>query len=345
MTIEHLETSATAASHSMELLHLTAAAWAGQTVRVAAKLGIADQLEDGPKTAADLAEAVGAHAGALRRLLRVLVGLGLLDEQSDGRFALTATGDGLRTRAPVSLRAYAVMLGEDWMWRALGDLLHTVRTGEPAFAHVNGVPLYRYLGDHAEAAAVFDAAITDRARQENPAIVSAYDWPDGTIVDVGGGQGSLLAAVLARNANARGIVFEMPHVAAAAAKLIDEAGLGSRCEARAGDFFEHVPEGGDLYLLRRVLHGQDDERAVAILRNCRAAMDSLGRILVIEHVLGSSDVPTWGGMLDLQMLVLSAGGRERDEAEYRALFTAAGLRLHRFIPTACSTSLIEAAPD
>lgn len=205
MTVDSPETSASAAFRSMDLLHMTAAVWVGQAVHVAAKLGIADHLEDGPKAAAVLAEATGAHAGVLHRLLRVLASLGLLVEDGDGRFALTPLGDGLRTKAPMSLRAYAVMLGEDWSWRALGDLLHTVRTGEPAFAHVHGVPLYQYLGEHAEAAAVFDAAITDRARQENPAVVAAYDWLEGgIIVDVGGGQGSLLAAVLAHSPRARG---------------------------------------------------------------------------------------------------------------------------------------------
>jgi hypothetical protein len=153
----------------------------------------------------------------------------------------------LRTNAPVSLRAFAIMQGEAWNWHAWGDLLHTVKTGEPAFAHTHGI-----RSEHPEAAAAFDAAITSRARQENAAVATAYDWPQGAIVDVGGGQGSLLATILAQVPNASGVLFELPHVAAAGAKLIAGAGLTHRCRTVAGSFFEQVPTGGDLYLLRRV---------------------------------------------------------------------------------------------
>jgi hypothetical protein len=223
-------------------------------------------------------------------------------EDTDGRFALTPLAEGLRTDAPGSLRAYAVMLGEDWHWRAWGELLHSVRIGQSAFEHTFGRDVFGYFGEHPEAARVFNAAMTSRTGQENAAVTAAYDWPAGMIVDVGGGQGALLAAILARTPGARGVLFDLPHVVAAAGELIEGAGLTARCELVAGDFFERVPAGGDLYLLKRVIHDWDDGRAAAILRCCRAAMGERGssRLLVIEHVLPPGNAPSWGKLLDLQ---------------------------------------------
>lgn len=327
----------------MALLQLASGSWIGQAVHVAAKLGIADLLEDGPKSPATLAEATGAHAGTLHRLLRALASLGVFAEDADGRFALTSLAEGLRTNAPGSLRAYAIMMGEDWHWRAWGGLLNSVRTGQPAFEHVFGCPMFSYFGEHPEAARVFDAAMTSRTGQETAAVIAAYEWPaSATIVDVGGGQGALLAAILARNPDVHGVLFDMPHVIAVARGLIEEAGLADRCELAAGDFFERVPAGGDLYLLKRVVHDWDDERASAILRSCRAAMGDRSRLLVIEHVLPPGNAPSWGKLLDLQMLVLTPGGRERDEAGFRALLASTGLRLERIIPAGPTASLIEA---
>ncbi len=325
----------------MALLQMASGSWVGQAVHVAAKLGIADLLEDGPKSPAALAEATGTHADALHRLLRALASLGVFAEDADGRFALTPVAEGLRTNALGSLRAYAIMLGEDWLWRAWGELLYSVRTGQSAFEHAFGHNLFQYFVEHPEAARVFNAAMTSRTGQENAAVTAGYDWPAGTIVDGGGGQGSWLAAILAQTPDARGVLFDLAHVIAAARGLIEGAGLTARCELVAGDFFERVPAGGDLYLLKRVIHDWDDERAVAILRGCRAAMGERGRLLVIEHVLPPGNAPSWGNLLDLQMLVLTPGGRERDEAGFRVLFALAGLRLERIIPAGPTASLIE----
>ena len=341
--------SASPACHSyssatMTLLHMAAGGWIGQAVHVAAKLGIADVLENGPKTPPQIATVTGSHPEALHRLLRMLAGLGIFEEDAEGRFGLTALADGLRSQAPVSLRAFAIMLGEEMLWRPWGDLHHAVQTGEAAFAHVFGEALYDYLGMHPQAATIFDAAITDRARQENRAVVEAYDWWPDTIVDVGGGQGSLLAEILAQAPNARGVLFETPHVADRAKTMIEEAGLARRCEVIGGDFFQSVPTVGGLYLMRRVMHGWSDESATVILRNCRKAMRQDGRLLIIEHVLAPGNAPSWGKMLDLQQLVLSTGGRERSEAEYANLLAAAGFKLERVIPTSSTASLIEAIP-
>ena len=338
-TVRGSDTSAT-----MALLHMAAAGWISQSVHVAAKLGIADILESGPKTPHQIATITGSHSPALHRLLRMLASLGIFAEDGEGRFCLTALADGLRSQAPVSLRAFAIMLGEEMLWRPWGELYHAVQTGEAAFAHVFGAELYDYLGTHPAAAAIFDAAITDRARQEDRAVIDAYDWWPETIVDVGGGQGSLLTAILAHVPNARGVLFEMPHVADGAKTMIEKTGFGSRCAVVGGDFFQSVPIGGDLYLMRRVMHGWSDESAIVILRNCRKAMTRHGRLLIVEHVLARGNAPSWGKMLDLQQLVLSTGGRERTEEEFAHLLAAARFKLERVIPTSSTASLIEVVP-
>jgi hypothetical protein len=326
------------------LLQLTAGAYLGQALSVAARLGIADLLDNGPQSIAAIATATGAHAPFLHRLMRALTTRRVFAELPDGRFALTPIAAGLCSKVQGNLRSYAVWMGEDWHLNAVSALEHTVRTGEPAFAHAHGMPLYAYLAEHPRAGSVFDAAITSRAHQENSAIVAAFEWPVGTIVDVGGGQGTLLAAILRAQTQARGIVFELPHVAAAASAFIAAEGLADRCTAIAGDAFEHVPSGGMLYLMRRVLHGQDDTRCSRILRNCRAAMMSGSRLLVIEHVLAPGDDGSWGRILDLQMLMLSANGRERTQAEFSQLLSEAGFVLERIVPTPTAASMIEGSP-
>ena len=331
-------------SATMTLLYMAAGGWIGQAVHVAAKLGIADVLEGGPKTPSEIATVTGAHPEALHRLLRMLAGLGVFAEDTEGRFGLTPLADGLRSTAPVSLRAFAVMLGDEMLWRPWGELLHAVQTGEAAFPYVFGAGLYDYLSTHPEAAAIFDAAITDRARQENKVVVDAYDWWPDTIVDVGGGQGSLLTAILAHAPNARGVLFETPHVAESAKTMIERAGLATRCSVVGGDFFRSVPARGDLYLMRRVMHGWGDQDAIAILRNCRKAIGQNGRLLIIEHILAPGNAPSWGKMLDVQQLVLTNGGRERSEEEYASLLTAAGFKLRRVILTSSTASLIETFP-
>jgi O-methyltransferase domain/Dimerisation domain len=329
---------------SMTLLHMAAGGWVAQAVYVAAKLGIADLLESGPKSSAELAEKTSSHPESLYRLMRMLASLGVFAEDTKGLFALSTLADGLRTNAAISLRAFAIMLGEPMLWRPWGELLHSIRTGEAAFAHVFGGGLYDYLGQNPDAAVIFDAAITDRARQENAALIAAYDWWPDTIIDVGGGQGSLLAAILGHAQNARGVLFEAPHVTETAAILIEQAGLTDRCGVVSGDFFEGLPANGNLYLMRRIVHGWSDDRARAILRNCRVAVREDGRLLVVEHVLAAGNAPSWGKLLDVQQLILSAGGRERTEAEYADLLNSAGFRLERIIPTTSTASLIEAMP-
>jgi hypothetical protein len=213
-------------------------------------------------------------------------------------------------------------------------------TGHSAFATTHGSTLYEFLQTHPDAAAVFDAAITDRARQENAIVCDAYQWPAGLIVDVGGGQGSLLADILTKTSSARGILFKVAHVAERARQFLEKRELLTRCDIVAGDAVTFVPPGGDVYLMRRVLHGMSDDRAARVLRNCHVAMGARSRLLVIEHVLAPHNAPSWGQMLDVQMLVLNPGGKERTQQEFESLLQSAGLVISGLVPTEAVTSLI-----
>ena len=326
------------------LLDLIVGSWVSQAIAVAARLGIADLLEDGSRPCSELAQATETHPDALYRLLRALASIGIFAEDEDGRFALTPLAEGLQTKAFASLRAYAVFAGEDSSWRAWGRLVHSVRTGECAFEHVFGTQLFDYFAQHPDAGQVFDAAMANRSSTEDRAVAATYTVPRGTIIDVGGGRGSLIAAFLRRNAEARGILFDRPRVIEGAIATIREAGLADRCQLVSGDFFDRVPAGGDLYLMKKVIHDWDDSRAHAILANCRAVMNGNSRLVLLEAVILPGNAPAFGKLLDLQMLVQTPGGRERTEAEYRTLLSAAGLKLARIVPTDSPISIIEAVP-
>jgi O-methyltransferase/methyltransferase family protein len=329
----------------LALLHMMTGCWISQALYVAAKLGIADLLQEGPQSCARLAEATQTHAGALYRVLRALASVGVFAEDEMGCFRLTPLADLLRTDAPGSLRAFAIMLGAPEHWRAWEGVLHSVRTGQPAFDHVFGIPLFQYFPTHPEAARIFDDAMTSRSGQENTAILAAYDFAAAhTVVDVGGGQGTLLASILEVHPHARGVLFDLPHVIAPARTHIERAGQAARWECVAGDFFTAVPTGGDCYLLKKVIHDWDDERAQRILTNCRTAMSSAGRLLLMEPLIPPGNEASFNKLLDLLMLVWNAGGRERTEREHQGLLASAGFHLSRVIPTRSGISIIEAVP-
>jgi O-methyltransferase len=312
-----------------------------RSVWVAAKLGVADLLGDGPLDAETLAAAAGAHAPSLYRVLRTLASVGIFAEGDDGRFGLTPLAGPLRVDAPDSIRDYILLVGEEFYWRPWDHLLYSVRIGRPAFEQVHGADFFTFLARDPGASAVFDAAMTSRSAQENDAIASAYDFSDlGTIIDVGGGRGSLLAAILRANPGLSGVLFDRPQVVAEARHQLEAAGLGGRCEVVAGDFFASVPAGGDAYLLKRVLHDWDDERAGAILRNCHRAMPGHGRLLAIDLVVPPGNDPSLGKLFDLLMLV-QVGGRERTEAEFQALLASAGFELKAVTPTLSLVSVVE----
>lgn len=316
-----------------------------QLIYVAAKLGLADHLREQPQTPERLAQAVGADHQALYRLLRALASLGLFAETADGAFALTPLAEHLQTDAARSLRSLAILYGEEWLWPAYGRMLYSIQTGRPAFERAHGQPLFDYLSDHPTAAAQFDEAMSGYSAQEAAAIQAAYDFSAATsVVDVGGGHGALLAVLLRAHPRLSGVVFDRAPVVAAARGLLDQAGVGSRATCVAGDFFVTLPDGGDIYLLKSVIHNWDDAAAGRILRACRQAMAPDARLLVIERVVPEGNTPSEAKLFDINMLVV-LGGRERTEREYRALFEASGFRLTRVIRTQSPLSLIEGVPS
>jgi hypothetical protein len=315
-----------------------------QAIHVAATLGVADRLADGPRTSDELAAAVGAHAESLYRLLRALAAVGVLHEEDGRRFALTPVGECLRADAAEPVGGWAAMIGRPYFWRAWDGLLHTVRTGENAFERLHGVDAWTYRARDPEEGAIFDRAMADITRRALPSMLAAFDLSRfGTVVDVGGGNGALLVALLCAHPQMRGVVLDLPHVIAAASRAIAAAGLEARCEAVAGSFFDGVPAGGDAYILRAVLHDWDDPDAVAILRRVRAAAAADATLVVIERDLGAPNAAPDAKLSDLNMLVVP-GGRERTEGEYGALLAAGGFRLAERHPAGFGLAVMVAAP-
>lgn len=330
-----------AASQMLQLLN---AFLTVQALHVAAALGIADGLADGPATVDDLAAATGAHRPSLYRLLRMLAGAGVFHEEADGRFTLTPLGGTLRSEGPDSVRDWALYVGAPAMWEAWGRLRDSVMTGEPGFTLAHGMPMLEYRARNPELAAPFDRWMTRQSDQHNAAIAAAYDFsPFRTVADVGGGQGSTLAAILRANPPLRGILLDLPHVVARTAPL-EEAGVLDRCEVVGGDMLQGVPGGADAYLIKRVLMDWGDEPAIEVLRHCAEALPKDGRLLVVEMVLPPGNDPSPAKSFDLLMLLAHKGGRVRTEAEFRELFAAAGLRLAGVIPTASPNSIVEGVP-
>ncbi|MGB8511062.1 MAG: methyltransferase [Pyrinomonadaceae bacterium] len=323
------------------MLGMVSGFWTSRAIYVAAKLGLADLLYERPRTAIELAEATGMHASSLRRVLRALASVGVLAEREEGRFDLTPVGATLRTGVPGSLRAFvASELGEGH-YQAWGELLHSVKTGEIAFDHVYGMPVWEYYAGHPELAQTFNESMTCLTKVVEPAVLESYDFSNfKNLVDVGGGHASLLSAVLKRHAQVRGVLFDAPGVVEGARRRVTEENLAERCEVRGGDFFTSVPEGGDAYMMKHIIHDWDDERAVSILKNCRRAMKDGGKLLVIDQVIPEGDEFSIGKLTDLIMMVM-VGGRERTAAEFKALLAAAGFKLTRIVPTPSHVCIIE----
>ena len=313
-----------------------------QMLYVAAKLGLPDLLAEGPKTAEELAIATKANGSSLYRLLRTLASTGVFAERPDGTFESTALADRLRSDTPDSQRAFALSYGAPWWWNAFGELLHSVRTGETAFTRVHGTTLFEYLGGHPDAARVFNENMTAATHGLAEAMATAYDFSQvEVLVDVGGGHGALAAALLRQNPRMRAVIFDQPAVLEGTASVVRE--FLARCDLSPGDFFEAVPDGADLYLLKDIIHDWDDVRAALILQNVRRAMRPDARLLVIESMIPPGNEPFRGKLVDITMLVLT-GGRERTEPEYTRLLHGAGLRLNRAIPLKSGASVLEALP-
>ena len=335
-----------AADDAARLRRMVSGYMVSQVIAVAAALGLADLMAQQAAGIDDLARDTGTHRPSLARLLRALVALGLAEEPEAGSFRMTPLGARLRTGVPGSMRNVALTHGSEPYWRAWGDLLHAVRTGDAAFEHAFGISSFAYLGEMPERAAAFDAYMADVTRQAIPAILAAHDFSrHRRIVDVGGGNGVLLGAILAAAPGAQGVVFDTPAGIAGARRRLEEAGVAQRCDIVAGDVFAAVPEGADAYLLKSILHDWDDARAAAILANCARAMRPGSVLLVVERLLPERIAcrpdHADAAMMDLHMLVMP-GGRERTAAEYAALLAAAGLRLLAVRP-APPLAVLEAA--
>ncbi|HJQ84939.1 MAG TPA: methyltransferase [Candidatus Binatia bacterium] len=317
-------------------------------LHLAVRLGIADLLADGPRPATALAKATGTHAPSLARVLRLLVSVGVFAEDPDGTFALTPVGECLRTGVPGGMAAMVRLFAGDPIQNAWRDLEYCVRTGNPVFRKRGLDDPFKDPARTPEDNANFDAAMADFTRLTAIAVAATYDFaPLRTLVDVGGGNGALLIGILEAHPHLRGIVFDQPAAAERARAQIAEHGLAERCQAVGGDFFASVPSGGDAYVLKHVIHDWDDERATAILRNCRRAMGATGRLLIVEAVyparIDASLDSRGAAANDVNMLV-NTGGRQRAEAEFRALYDAAGFALTRIVPTPGRVSVIEGAP-
>ena len=313
------------------LLRMMTGYWQAKALAVAAELGLADLLRDGPRTTASLAEICKVDADGLHRLLRALASVGVFVQTEQDSFALTPMADLLRSDRPDSMRALARMYGSE-QYQAWSGLLDSIRDGVPAFGRVFGTSYFDYLAAHPDASSIFNDAMTGWTAQLSDAVVAAYDFSgSGRVVDVGGGSGLLLATILTAAPALQGTLFELSHVAEQADAYLRATPIGDRCAVVAGDFFDAVPDGGSFYVLAQILHDWDDDHCVKILRNCREAMLPGAKLLIIEQVIPPRNEPSLGKWLDLHMLVL-VGGRERTEAEYASLLRAGDLKLDRVIP-------------
>jgi O-methyltransferase domain len=313
------------------------------TVALIARLSIPDLVEHGPRSIDDLARQTSTHAPTLYRLLRASASVGVLSENSDGTFSETPLSAVLRSNAQPSLRMFAIMHGTTWHCRTWENLEYSVRTGNRAFDHALGTNLFGYFKDHPVEAAEFNQCMTDLSTVDSPAVVDAYDFSGiGSIVDIAGGHGLLLATILARNPHLKGTLYDLPHVVegaknAALKPVID------RCSVASGDMFSSVPAGADAYIMKHIIHDWTDEQCIQLLKACRNAVNPGGRLLVVDNVVPGGNDFHPGKFLDIQML-LFPGGRERTEKEFRELFASAGWKLTRVITTRVPESIVEALP-
>jgi len=313
-----------------------------QALYVAAKLGVADLIANGPKAVSELAVATETNESALYRVLRSLASVGVFSETDPKIFALTPLAEPLRSGVPNSIRNGAIFMGEEWHWRVWGDMLYSVRTGKPGWRHVHGAEVFDYFAVNPEQSEIFNRAMTDMSMATAPAVVDAYDFSGiKRLTDIAGGHGYLLSQVLKANPTMKGILFDVQQVVAGADALLEREGVQDRVEKVAGDFFVSVPAGADAYIMKHIIHDWDDRRARKILRNIREVMPPNGTVLIVEVVVPEDNEPHFSKLLDLEMLT-SPGGVERTAREYRELLAASGLRMTRIIQTKSPFSIVEA---
>jgi hypothetical protein len=328
----------------IQLLQMARGYQVARMMYVAAKLGLADYLAEEPKSAAELASSTGTHPRSLYRLMRAMAGLGVLSERADHQFALTPLGEALKTGAPGAARSGIMAAGSQFWWRAWGELPQAIETGNTGADIAWGMRVFEYLGRDPEVSSYCNEYMIALHGGEHHAIAPAYDFAQfETIVDVGGGTGNLLVAILTQYPQLHGVLFDLPQVIQDASKLIEGQEMTDRVTLEGGSFFERVPGGGDAYLLAHVIHDWPEDQCLTILENCRRAMGPGSKLLIIEMVLPEGDAPHPGKLLDIGILV-NNGGEERTAEEYGALLDKAGFRMLRIVPTASPASLVEAIP-
>lgn len=327
-----------------QLLQLVSGAFISAAVYAAAKLGIADLLADGPQSAAYLAEKTGSDERSLYRVLRSLASVGAFTEVSDKTFSNTPMTETLRSDALRSTRDLTIWMGEPDHWKVYGDLLHSVKTGKPCWDNVHGEPVFPYLFNTNQGLGdIFNRAMTSYSHQSIGPVLEAYDFSGATtIADIAGGYGHLLAAVLAANPNANGVLFDLAAPLAGAPQMLDSYGVADRVELVEGDFFKEVPVTADIYMLKHIIHDWYDDNNQKILRNIRANMPEDGKVLIIETVVPEGNEPHFSKIIDLEML-MSPGGVERTSAEFEQLLADSGFKLTRIIPTKGLMFIVEAA--
>ena len=314
---------------------------ASRAIGVTAEFGIADLLKDGPKSAEELSHQTSLDARSLYRVLRACASVGVYAEDAEKKFSLTPMAEPLLSNVPGSLRAFAEMVTCDWQFQTWAELNYSVKTGLPAFDKVHGKTSFEYFWTNEKAGKVFNDAMTSNSAFTSVAVVNGYDFSTvSKLVDVGGGHGFLLASILAKYTNLKGLLYDTPAIVAEAQKLLKELGVTDRCETAGGDFFKNVPVGGDAYIMKHIIHDWNDEQCISILDNCRTAMIDNGKVLVVEMIVPEKNEPSIAKFLDLQMLQYLPGC-ERTEKEYHELFDKAGLKISRIIPTMSLFSIIE----
>lgn len=333
------------AALSAQMTQMVYGFWVSRCLHAVAELGLADVIGDGSKTAEELAAATGTHPEALRRLLRMLSGLGVMvKDESTQRFGLTPLGTMLRKDSPGSVYGTLLSQGHALSWQAWGELMHSLKTGEPSIEKAMGDTLFGYLSKNPQVAAIFNESMAAYQSLNAPAVVGAYDFSSARrILDVGGGTGALMERILRAHPAAVGGILEMPYVAREARERLAAVGLASRCEVLEGDFFSAIPSGYDVYILSQILHDWSEERCLRILSLCRQAMGPQSKLLVVETVLPGDNEPHFGRLYDMAMLVVT-GGQERTQREYDALVAKAGFKSVRTVPTSKPPSVIELVP-
>jgi hypothetical protein len=325
------------------VLKLVTGMWAAKTAATTASMKIPDQLAHGPKSAEEVARAIGANADAVYRLMRGAAAIGLFTMDSGRRFALTPVGDCLRSDSPHSMRSLLVAEMAPGHWLPWGQLEEAVRTGKPAAPKALGTDIWEYYKKNADEGFLFAEAMSGMSHVAMQAVLASYSFAGASkVVDVGGSHGSFLSAVLQREKTARGVLFDRPEVIEGAGPTLDAAGVADRVERVAGSFFEKVPA-GDVYLVKHILHDWTDDECVTILKRIREAMAPAGRVVVVEMLIADDGPPSPAPLLDLNMLVMLTG-RERTAEEFGALFAKAGLKLSGVTPTPSPFAVIEARP-